>query len=85
MAQQQQNAASVPLAHGGPITDEVLAQLTNAAQALQDDTLDSIGAMFLIQNLPQALRELAQRRKAMGAIATIADFENVVVLDGHRT
>ncbi len=83
---QQPKAVSVPLAHGGPITDETLASLISAAHALEEGTLDEIGGHFLIQNLAAALGELEQRRAVMGAIAAMADHpSNITVLAEHRS
>lgn len=83
MAQQAENV-TVPLAQGGPITDETLTQLIAAAEDLAAGRLDEIGGHFLVQNLSPALTELQKRRAVMGAMAGLASMENVTVLEEHR-
>lgn len=80
------NALSVPLATGGPLTNQALAQLIAAATDLEHGRIDEIGGQFLIQNLAGALRELQKRRSVMNAMADMAAYpEGVTVLADHRT
>ncbi|MFT6668616.1 MAG: hypothetical protein ACJAVZ_000062 [Afipia broomeae] len=76
---------TIPLATGGPITDNVLERVCCAGMAAQhnDDLTDADAALILLV-LPQLARELLHRRRAMGVIADMTDLDNVTFLDAAR-
>lgn len=75
----------VPLAHAGPITDDILAKAIGQADQITAGETPADGGHLLLFVLAPALRELLKRRRAMGVIADMADLDNVVLLEPGAT
>jgi|GEM_PF-1966386 hypothetical protein len=76
---------SIPLATGGPITDDILEKVERASRsAQQNECLTDADAALILLTIPQIAAELLHRRRAMGVIADMADLENVTFLNSAR-
>ena len=74
---------SIPLATGGPITDDILEKVERASRSAQQNECLTDAALILL-TIPQIAAELLHRRRAMGVIADMADLENVTFLNSAR-
>lgn len=82
--QARNTAPSIPLAHGGPITDQMLEQMLPQARALQqgDDAITTEFGMLMMSSFAPIVEELLRRRRAMEVIADVTDIDNVLFFRG---
>lgn len=79
----QNSAPSVPYAHGGEITDMVLAAAIQAAETVTAGTASQADMALFVMVAGPAMEELQQRRAQMGLIADLAGG-NVLMFPGAR-
>ncbi|PIL20521.1 hypothetical protein P775_08305 [Puniceibacterium antarcticum] len=81
MSLARQNPKTIPFAHGGPITDQILDSfITAATKAQTAEHLDDAEAALIICLAAPIAQELLQRRRAMALISDVVDLDNVVFL-----
>jgi len=80
VAQTTQKARIDP-AQGGPITDDVLAEMIRLADELSAGTISHEGGTLILQNLAPVLHELAHRRRVMELVHQVSTPDNVVFLN----
>lgn len=77
---QARNTPKIPLAHSGPISDEVLERLVTHAEDAQNGRVTDEGGTMIIMCSAGLFRELLQRRRAAEVILDLVDPNNVVQL-----
>ncbi|MFN3953241.1 MAG: hypothetical protein ACK4LQ_02230 [Pararhodobacter sp.] len=75
---------SVPIAHGGPITDSILDDVIAQIDATAEADEYTVNGTYLRLIVGPLMRELRQRRIAMSAIQSLTEPGNVVVLERER-
>ncbi|MBL3569894.1 hypothetical protein BV509_00895 [Rhodovulum sulfidophilum] len=79
------HASTVPLAHAGPITDDILDQVAQAAEDLLDGHCTAEGVTLVGMCAAPLLRELQQRRRVMAHIAHAASkIDNIHFLNAQQ-
>lgn len=74
---------AIPLARGGPISDQTLEQIIAVGTDAQiNDRLSADNAALIMLTLPQLASELLNRRRAMDVIQDMTDMDNVTFLPG---